>query len=118
MCKPNIKESGDLRIHCDQQKGRPVSITVNGRIIEAYEGESVHSAMTAAGIRTLRTRKSGDPRGVFCGMGICYECLVTIDNIPDRRACMTPVTDHMEITISGNDSTPQPPAPACLGEDH
>jgi sarcosine oxidase subunit alpha len=54
----------------------------------------------AAGIRGLRkTAKTGEPRGIFCGMGVCYDCLVTIDGVPNQRACMTLVEDRMEIRI-------------------
>ncbi|RLC20008.1 MAG: (2Fe-2S)-binding protein [Deltaproteobacteria bacterium] len=88
--------SQDLRIS-SVRRGSMVTLVVNGKKILAYEGESVHAALTAAGIRNFRTSKTGEPRGVFCGMGICYECLVTINNIPDQRACMTQVKDKMKI---------------------
>ncbi len=60
---------------------------------------TVHAALTAAGIAPLRRTLSGGNRGVFCGMGLCYECLVTVNRIPDQRACMTVVHDGMEIQI-------------------
>jgi len=88
--------SQNLRIS-SVQRGPKITLMVNGNKILAYEGESVHAALTAAGIRNLRPSKTGEPRGVFCGMGICYECLVTINNIPDQRACMTLVNDKMKI---------------------
>ena len=69
----------------------PVEIIVNGRPVEAFPGETLHAALLAAGIRVF------GERGVFCGMGVCYECLVTIDGEPDRRSCMTPVRESMEI---------------------
>jgi len=86
----------DLRI-ASVQRGPKTMLTVNGQKILAYGGESVHAALTAAGIRNFRIAKTGESRGVLCGMGICYECLVTIDNIPDQRACMTMVRDNMEV---------------------
>ena len=103
MNKPESKFSENLRIH-KVQRGRKIRIVVNGRKISAYEGESVHAALTAAGLQNFRISKTGEPRGVFCGMGICYECLVTIDNISDQRACMTLVKDGMEIItqVSGS----------------
>ena len=88
--------SQNLRIS-SVQRGPKITLKVNDKKILAYEGESVHAALTAADIRNFRTSKTGKPRGVFCGMGICYECLVTINNIPDQRACMTLVKDKMEI---------------------
>lgn len=79
-------------------RGREIRLTVDGRQIPAFEGESVHAALAAAGIRRLGlSRRTGRARGTFCGMGICYECRVTIDGIPDRRACMTPVRDGMTV---------------------
>ena len=92
------KFSKNLRIN-KVQRGPKIRIVVNGRKIFAFEGETVHVALTAAGIRNFRISKTGEPRGFFCGMGICYECLVTIDNIPNQRACMTLVKDKMEIIV-------------------
>ena len=86
----------DLRIS-SVKRGPKITLRVNGRKILAYEGESVHAALMAAGIQNFRASKTGKPRGIFCGMGICYECLVTINNIPAQRACMTLVKDKMEI---------------------
>ncbi|MCK5509894.1 MAG: (2Fe-2S)-binding protein [Desulfobacterales bacterium] len=96
MCNQESNFNQNLRIASDQ-RGNKITLMVNGQKILAYEGEFVHAALTAAGIRSFRTSKTGEPRGVFCGMGICYECLVTINNIPDQRACMTLVKDKMEI---------------------
>jgi len=86
----------DLRIP-SADRGNQITITVNGSPVTAHEGETVHAALTAAGIYPLRRTPSGDNRGVFCGMGLCYECLVTVNHIPDQRACMTRVRDGMEI---------------------
>jgi len=77
-----------------------VSITVNGEPIEAFAGETVYAALSAAGFKGLRESKTGESRGAFCGMGVCYECLVTIDGKPQQRACITPVRDGMEILIN------------------
>ncbi len=89
--------STDLRI-ASIRRGKEMTITVDGRPIVAYEGETVHGALTAADIQILgSTMKRHQPRGVLCGMGICYQCLVSINGIPDQRACMTPVEDQMVI---------------------
>ena len=86
----------DLRIGASE--GRRVGIKVNGRPLLAREGETVHGALLAGGIRSLRrSRKKGEKRGGLCGMGVCCECLVTIDGEPDRRACMTLVEERMEV---------------------
>ncbi len=56
------------------------------------------AVLLAQGIRTLRhTAKNGRPRGIFCGMGICYDCLVTVNGERNVRACMTPVAPGMAI---------------------
>jgi sarcosine oxidase subunit alpha len=78
-------------------RGKQIAIQVNGIPVIAYEGETVHAVLTAAGIYPLRQTPSGEARGAFCGMGLCYECLVTVNHIPDQRACMTVVQDGMEI---------------------
>ena len=94
-----MRNREDLRIS-ERTRSAPVSIIVNGRRIRAFEGETVHAALVAAGFRVLRESRTGcGGRGVFCGMGVCYECLVTIDGEADRRACMTPVREGMEIMI-------------------
>lgn len=89
----------DLRIP-SIPRGKRIKIFVNGRETVAYEGETVLAALTAAGYRTLRRSLHHEGgRGAFCGMGVCYECLVSIDGRPNQRACMTPVNDLMEIHV-------------------
>ena len=75
-----------------------VTVTVDGGEIEAREGEMVAAAMLAAGILQFRTTPvSGAPRGPLCMMGVCFECLVTIDGIGSRQACLVPVRPGMKI---------------------
>ncbi len=75
-----------------------VSIRVNGRPVQATPGETVLAALTAAGLRVLKkSNVRGEARGAFCGMGVCYECLVTINGVPKQRSCMTEVEADMEI---------------------
>ena len=70
-------------------------MTFDGAPIEAYEGETVAAALWAAGVRALRRSTALDqPRGIYCNMGICFECLVRIDG-RDVRGCVTPVRDGM-----------------------
>ena len=90
----------DLRIP-SSDRGKHIFIKVNGAPVTAHEGETVHAALTAAGIYPLRQARSGEARGAFCGMGLCCECLVTVNHIPDQRACMTLVRDGMEIRTLG-----------------
>ena len=75
-----------------------LSILVDGEELTAYEGESLAAALLASGRRFTRwTAKSGEARGYFCGMGVCQDCLVTVDGLPNVRACMTPVKDRLRV---------------------
>jgi predicted molibdopterin-dependent oxidoreductase YjgC len=72
--------TGALRIAHGVTRGPAVTITVDGRPIAAFPGESVATALLAAGIRQLRrSAVLGAPRGPFCLMGVCQDCLVTVD---------------------------------------
>ena len=77
--------------------GRTVQISFDSRPVPALEGETVAAALSARGILGLRTTRSGHRRGVYCGMGICFECLVCIDGHPNQRACLTKVRDGMAV---------------------
>ena len=87
---------GDLRMAGGVARGRALRITVDGEAIPAYEGESLAAALLAAGLRFTRwTARVGEPRGYFCGMGVCHDCLLTVDGQPNVRACMTPVREGL-----------------------
>jgi predicted molibdopterin-dependent oxidoreductase YjgC len=87
-----------MRIQGIVQRGRRVTIAVDGRDIEAYEGETVASALLANGIRSLRSSAKGESRGMFCAIGICQECVVEIDGMT-VAACRLPVRDRMQIQL-------------------
>jgi len=79
-------------------RGKPVQIQVDGKPIEAYDGETVAAVLLSAGISTFRlSQKNKEPRSLYCGMGLCFECLVTIDGEHAVRACMTSVADGMQV---------------------
>lgn len=69
-----------------------------GQEITAQEGQSLAAALTQAGHRAFRDTAKGAQRGIFCGMGVCQDCLVSIDGSPNQRACMTPVQDGMKVS--------------------
>jgi predicted molibdopterin-dependent oxidoreductase YjgC len=72
------------------------TVTFAGRALPARDGQSVAAALTAAGVRSWRTtRREGRPRGLFCGIGVCFDCLLSIDGRPAQRACLVPVRDGM-----------------------
>ena len=79
--------------------GRGMStFSFDGREIVAEPGQSVGAALIAAGYRSWRTtRHGGAPRGVFCGIGICFDCLVVVNGRPNQRACLTEVRDGDEV---------------------
>jgi D-hydroxyproline dehydrogenase subunit alpha len=78
--------------------GRPITIQFEGKGIAALEGESVAAALSAAGVLSLRRTQSGAPRGLHCGIGACFDCLVTIDGRVGQRACVALVADGMEVS--------------------
>lgn len=70
------------------------TFSFDGTEITASPGQSVGAALIAAGHRSWRTtRHAGAPRGVFCGIGICFDCLVVVNGRPNQRACLTEVGD-------------------------
>jgi sarcosine oxidase subunit alpha len=80
----------DLRIWKDVQRGQAFDIEVDGMPVVAYEGETVAAALMAAGIRTInKTAKKEAPRGICCGIGLCYGCIMVIDGVPNTRTCQT-----------------------------
>lgn len=77
---------------------KEVSFIFNGRELWGLEGEPIAATLLANGIRTLRRHeKSGRPRGIYCGIGHCYECRVTVNGIPGIRSCLTPLEEGMII---------------------
>ncbi len=80
------------------QRGEPITVLVDGRLLAAFAGETVAALLLSQGIRTFRlTAKGHEPRSMYCGIGICYDCLVTIDGVPNIRACLTPLAPGMAI---------------------
>ena len=97
----DCKRASGIRID-SMKRGRKIVFFVNGRSTTAHMGETIHAALIGAGYRQFRKSKTHQPRGVFCGMGVCYECLVTVNNGPTQRACVTLVEDGMEVEIDGS----------------
>jgi sarcosine oxidase subunit alpha len=80
------------------QRGEQITVQIDGQAVTAYDGETIAAVLLTEGKRICRhTLKTGEPRGVFCGMGICYDCLVTVNGEPNVRACLTPLTNGMAI---------------------
>jgi D-hydroxyproline dehydrogenase subunit gamma len=78
-------------------RGRAVALSLDGRSVTAYEGESLAALLLAEGHVATRLTGGGEPRGVFCGMGVCHDCLVVVDGIPNTRACVTWVREGLDV---------------------
>ncbi|MFS7872613.1 (2Fe-2S)-binding protein [Streptomyces asiaticus] len=77
-------------------------LTFDGTTVTARPGQSVGAALVAAGIVAWRTtRREGRPRGLFCGIGVCFDCLITVDGRPGQRACLVPARDGMRLSAEG-----------------
>lgn len=82
------------------ERGGPVTIEVDGEPLEARAGETIATALLADGRRTLRqTRIGGRPRGLFCAMGICFDCIVTVNGQGGVRACMARVEPGLRVML-------------------
>ncbi|MFI9111743.1 (2Fe-2S)-binding protein [Streptomyces venezuelae] len=77
----------------------PFEITFDGRRLTALPGQSLAAALWGAGILAWRTtRDGGRPRGAFCGIGQCYDCLATVNGVANRRACLVPARPGDTVT--------------------
>ena len=75
-----------------------IRFSFDGREFVARAGDSVAMALLAADETSLReTPVSGAPRSPYCMMGVCFDCLVEIDGIGNRQACLTLVADGMQV---------------------
>jgi predicted molibdopterin-dependent oxidoreductase YjgC len=79
------------------ERGPAVTLTLDGRRVVGHEGESIATVLLAEGHVATRTTRGGAPRGVFCGMGVCFDCLVVVDGVPNTRACVTWVREGMDV---------------------
>lgn len=87
--------------------GPTITFSVDGETLQAHAGQTIAAALYASGRRVLRrTRISGKARGLYCGMGVCFDCVVKV-NGETERACMRYVEDGMQVTLPmqfGNES--------------
>ncbi|WP_418123526.1 FAD-dependent oxidoreductase [Variovorax sp. 160MFSha2.1] len=77
--------------------GRPVRFWYDGQPVEGLEGETIAAALAAGGIKAMRHTRGGERRGLYCGMGACFDCLVTVDGQASQRACLTKVADGQQV---------------------
>ncbi|MFT8889083.1 MAG: (2Fe-2S)-binding protein [Ethanoligenens sp.] len=80
------------------QKGKRITFTYDGKPMEGYEGEPIAAALRAAGVMVHRyTRKYGMPRGIFCAIGRCTDCVMVVNGQPNVRTCITPLEEGMTV---------------------
>ena len=97
----------DRRVRDGVHRPDTVTFRFEGREIRAVIGETVAAALWAAGERFVRrSTMLGEPRALFCNMGICFECLVRIDGQP-VRSCMTPILGEGMVVMRGGGSAPE-----------
>ena len=82
----------------DESSQQTVTVVINGRSVAVPQGETVAAAVLAENIGYTRTTAvKQQPRAPFCMMGVCFDCLMVIDGIPNQQACMVQVRDGMRI---------------------
>lgn len=82
----------------------------DGRDLRFRPGQSVGAALVAAGVRSWRTtRRQGRPRGIFCGIGVCFDCLLTVDGRPNVRACLVTAREGMDVRSQDGGGHAAPP---------
>jgi hypothetical protein len=83
--------------HVTGQDGQHFVFLFEGEAVPAQRGQSVAAALIAAGMRALRVDEAGQAKGLVCGIGVCFECRCRIDDVPDRRACITEAEPGMRV---------------------
>jgi D-hydroxyproline dehydrogenase subunit gamma len=78
-----------------------MKVVVDGRQVEVAEGAMVSTAVAIAGVTSFRRSVTGEPRGPLCGIGICFECRVTVNGRAHVRSCQVPCQPGMEVRTGG-----------------
>ncbi|MDO4620377.1 MAG: (2Fe-2S)-binding protein [Lachnospiraceae bacterium] len=82
----------------DVPERKQITIYFEGEPVKAYEGEPIAAALMAAGIKAFRkTVNLDEPRGIFCAIGRCTDCMMVVNGIPNVRTCVTFVEDGMQL---------------------
>ena len=90
--------SNSLRLNSSKSKLETIEFYFNDKKLNGYKGEPIAASLLANGIKTIRTCEiTGENRGIFCGIGHCYECRAEVDGIPNVRTCLTPVRQGAEV---------------------
>ncbi|WP_194834440.1 (2Fe-2S)-binding protein [Nocardia sp. XZ_19_369] len=85
---------------------RPLTVTVDDTPVPGVHGQTLATVLLADGRTHWRTAPTGGPRGVFCGIGVCFDCVATVNGVPDVRLCRRPARDGDVVTtqsrLTGN----------------
>jgi sarcosine oxidase subunit alpha len=102
----NTNKTNNLRINKHPAIGRAgasrqvIKIFVNNQKLEVLEGETLAAALWANGLIAVGHNPGAEfQRGMYCGIGHCYECRVTVDGIEDVRSCLIPVREGMQVSV-------------------
>ena len=80
------------------EEGKVVTFTFDGKTLEGIEGEPIATALKAAGVMVHRyTKVKHEPRGIFCAIGRCTDCVMIVDGKPNVRTCITPLVEGMKV---------------------
>jgi predicted molibdopterin-dependent oxidoreductase YjgC len=80
------------------EKGRKVKFSFDGKTVEGFEGEPVAIALRSIGVLIHRyTSRRNEPRGMFCAIGRCTDCIMVVDGMPNVRTCVTPLKEGMVV---------------------
>ncbi len=82
-----------------------VRISVDGVELGGTAGQTIAGVLLTSGLRSWRLAPSGAPRGLFCGIGVCFDCLVTVNGVPDVRACLRRVVDG-DVVVTQSRASP------------
>lgn len=84
-------------------------VVVDGVAVDAVPGQTVAGLLIGLGRQSWReTRREGRPRGVFCGIGVCFDCLVVVNGVPDVRACQRTLAPGDDVRIQHGAQLPDP----------
>ncbi|MBD9665403.1 FAD-dependent oxidoreductase [Variovorax sp. VRV01] len=98
-----------LTHHSIAVAGRPVRFWYDGQPVDGLDGETIAASLAAAGINKMRHTRGGGRRGLYCGMGACFDCLVTVDGRASQRACLTKVAEGQQVRSAMPAGTPADP---------
>lgn len=106
------------------------SLDFDGSPVQFTPGQTIGGALAGAGIVSWRTtRRDHAPRGLFCGIGVCFDCLVTVDGVRSQRACLVEACEGQDVrsadpdeplplTAPSSEPSPLPPSQSHLEESH